>query len=92
MLDDVKHYLDSWAIYRIDCEIRVKNRAKINNEGWRKLRQYHLEQYVSNLPCSFGFMFALRYKHKNIYKSISCAKSVYDVALRKRHQQFEVRR
>lgn len=89
---DITDYLDSWINYHVECALRTRNRAKLNADGWRKLRQYHLEQYVKSVESPFFFMFALKYKHKNIYRNIACANEVYKVTLKKRAEHFEEKR
>lgn len=89
---DITHYLDSWATYHIECTLRARNRAKLNADGWRKLRQYHLEQYVKSVESPFFFMFALKFQHQRIYKQIACANEVYRVTLKKRELHFEEKR
>lgn len=86
---DIDTYLTSWAIYRIDCELRIRNRAKINADGWRKLRQFHLEQYINREESPFAFMFALKFKHQRIFKQISSANEIYKVSLQKRQTIFQ---
>jgi len=87
----IDEYLNSWVQKRIDCELQAKNRAKINNEGWRKLRSYHLKRYIEQIENPFGFMFALRYKYKHIFRQVSSANKLYMVTLEKRNQLFEKR-
>ena len=89
---DITHYLDSWVIYHVECTLRARNRAKLNADGWRKLRQFHLEQYVKGLESPFGFLFALKFKHRNIYRQIACANEIYRVTLANRNKQFEEKR
>ncbi len=89
---DITSYLDSWATYFIDCELRAKGRAKLNNDAKRKLRQYHLEQYVKRMDAPFGFIFALKYKHQRIYRQIACANEVYKLSFQQRQKQFEEQR
>jgi len=45
----INEYLDSWIKKRIDYELQVKGKAKINGDGWRKLRNYHLKSYLKQL-------------------------------------------
>ena len=84
----INEYLDSWVKKRIDYELQVKGKAKINGDGWRKLRNYHLKSYVRQLPNPFAFMFQLKFKHKNIFRQISCANTVYYVELKKRNEKM----
>lgn len=87
----INDYLESWIKKRIDYELQVKGKAKINGDGWRKLRNYHLANYVRKLNNPFGFLFQLRYKYKNIFKQISCANTIYYVELKKRNDKMGVK-
>ena len=74
---------------RIDYELMVKGKAKINNDGWNKLRGYHFKSYISQLDNPFGFIFHLRYKCKQVYKQVPCANKIYSVILNKRRESFK---
>lgn len=84
----IDHYLNSWVMKRIDYELQVKGKAKINNDGWRKLRNHHLVNYLSTLENPFSFLFHLKYKHKRIFHQISCANKLYCIELEKRSKCF----
>ena len=84
----INDYLDSWVKKRIDYELQAKGRAKINGEGWKKLRNYHLICYIKQLQNPFAFLFQLKFKHKNIFKEISCANTVYYRELKKRNEKM----
>jgi hypothetical protein len=88
----INEYLDSWIKKRIDYELQVKGRAKINGDGWRKLRNYHLKNYVKQLHNPFAFLFHLKFKHKNIFKHISCANIVYYTELEKRNEKMGLKK
>jgi hypothetical protein len=84
----INDYLNSWVLKRIDYELQVKGRAKLNNDAWRKLRSYHLCNYINNLDNPFSFLFQLRYKHKNVFKQVACANKLYVIELNKRQEKF----
>lgn len=92
MKEEITHYLDSWIIHRLDCEVLAKGRAKINGTAWKKLRYYHLDRYLQQVEVPFGFIFNLRYKHTNVYKQIPCANKLYVVYLIKRQEEFNERK
>ena len=87
----INEYLDSWVKRRIDYELQVKGKAKLNGDGWRKLRNYHLTNYVQKLDNPFAFLFHLKFKHKNIFKQISCANNIYYLELEKRNEKMNVK-
>lgn len=84
----INEYLDSWVKKRIDYELQAKGKAKINNDAWKKLRNYHLMNYIKKLQNPFGFLFHLKFKHKNIFRQISCANTIYYVELKKRNEKM----
>ena len=86
----VNSYLNSWAVKRIDYELMVKGRAKINNDGWRKLRNYHLRNYLKSLDNPFAFLFLLKFKHKSIFKQVSSASTLYYRELKARNEGFNI--
>jgi hypothetical protein len=86
----IDDYLNSWVLKRIDYELQVKGKAKINNDGWRKLRNCHLISYLNKLDNPFSFLFHLKYKHKRLFNQISCANKLYYVELEKRHYSFVI--
>jgi hypothetical protein len=84
----IDEYLNSWIKRRIDYELQVKGKARIGNEGWRKLRNYHLVNYVKKLENPFSFLFELKFKYKNIFKQVSCANKIYYSELEKRNKKM----
>ncbi len=88
----INEYLDSWIKKRIDYELQVKGKAKINGDGWRKLRNYHLKSYLKQLQNPFAFLFHLKFKHKNIFKQVSCANIVYYSELEKRNEKMGLKK
>jgi hypothetical protein len=88
----INEYLDSWIKKRIDYELQVKGKAKLNGDSWRKLRNYHLKSYVKQLQNPFAFLFHLKFKHKNIFKQISCANIVYYSELEKRNERMGLKK
>lgn len=88
----INEYLESWVKKRIDYELQVRGKAKINNDGWRKLRNYHLMNYARQLQNPFAFLFHLKFKHKNVFKQISCANIVYYLELEKRNEKMGLKK
>lgn len=88
---DINDYLNSWATFHIDCALKAKGRAHINATGWRRLRQFHFEQFVKEKPEAIPFVITMRFRYPNIFKQIGCANHIYKVCLAKRAQLFERR-
>lgn len=84
----IDEYIESWLKKRIDYELQAKGRAKINNEGWRKLKSYHLKSYLKEIDNPFGLLFQLKYKYKGLFRDVSCANRLYYVELEKRNEKM----
>jgi hypothetical protein len=89
-MEDIKDYLDSWVQRRIDYELVIKGRAKLNSGSWRKLRNYHLQDYVGKLDNQFSFLFNLKFRYRNLNKHLDSLGSLYQIALRKRQEKFDI--
>lgn len=88
-MEDVRQYLDSWVQKRIDYELMVKGRAKLNSCCWRKLQNYHFQGYVGKLDNQFSFLFNLRFRYKSLNRQLDSLSNMYSVALRKRQEKFD---
>ena len=87
-MKDIEQYIYSWRDFQAKCESKVKNRCIINNKGWAKLREFHMEEFLKNHPSPFGFMFRLKYKHRRVFKSIPCASKFYHLTRKWRCDKF----
>jgi len=90
-MNDVERYVHSWRFFQLNCEQKVKGRCIINNKGWAKLREFHMEQFLKNHPSPFGFMFRLKYKHPRVYRRIPCAPKLYHFTRKQRCDKFDSR-
>lgn len=87
MLQNISEYLNSWVQKRIDCELQAKGKAKLNNYCWRKLRKYHLQNYLDKIDNPFSLLFDMKYKQK-MQKQIEGLNSLYYKELEKRQEKF----
>ena len=87
-MKDVKRYLQSWLEFSAMCENKIKGRCILNNKGWCKLREFHMERWLQKHPTPFGFMFKLKHHHPFVYRSIPCANRLYYKSLRLRNEKF----
>lgn len=76
-MPEVEEYIDSWKEFETACENKAKGRCILNSKSWRKLREFHMEQWLKAHPAPFGFMFKLKHRHPLIYRSIPCAPRFY---------------
>lgn len=91
MNSKIHEYLNSWVKRQIDCEIMAKGKAKINNDGWRKLKGYHLETYVNSIDNPFGFLFELKFKNSDIARRLPNINELYRKSLKDREAFFKAR-
>jgi hypothetical protein len=80
----INEYLINWEDFKKYCEIKTKNRCYLNNNSWRKLREYHLEGYLLKEKYPFGFLLKMRATNPGIFKSIHCAPYFYEKYRRER--------
>ena len=84
----IEQYIYSWRAFESMCEAKIKNRCIINTKGWRKLREFHMEEFLKDHPSPFGFMFNLKHKHPKVYRRIYCAPKLYHMTRRWRCDKF----
>lgn len=75
----IDEYLDSWKKFRSYCEKKAKDRCILTNKNWLKLREYHLNSFLSTLDHPFGFLFYIRYQKPSLFSEIHCISSYYHV-------------
>lgn len=87
---DPEIYLLHWSQFEKYCEKKAKEAdCYINNKGWQKLKEYHLEMYLKGTPNPFGFLFNIKMRHRNIYKQIHCMPKFYHKYLKLRQKEFD---
>ncbi len=72
-----EQYIDSWDNFRLVCENKVKGRCIINNDGWRKLRQFHLEKFLKTLDNPLMFLIKAKWSYRPIFESHRMSKYYY---------------
>ena len=85
----VKHYTTSWDNFELYCTNKAKGRCHLNNSAWRKLREYHLDNYLKDIDNPFGLLFNIKTFHKDLYKSIRCMPKYYYRYAKKRTAEFQ---
>lgn len=77
-LKDPHFYVENWHEFRKYCEQKAKNSdCHINNKGWNKLKEFHLENYLKNVQSPFGFLFKIKFRYPEIYNSVRCMPKFY---------------
>jgi len=87
-MKNIKSYLTSWNKFEQYCIDKAKGRCHLNNYAWRRLREYHLEDFLSKQENPFGWLFTIRAFHKDLYNSIHCMSKMYDKYARQRTAEF----
>lgn len=83
----LQEYLNSWNTFRNACENKAKGRAVINSSGWKKLMEFHLDNYLKNLENPYMFLLTLKWQHIDIYNQHRMARFYYYYA-RKRAENL----
>jgi transcription antitermination factor NusA-like protein len=84
MMDtSIKKYIKSWYKFRTYCEDKAKGKCYLNNNAWRKLRQYHLKDFLSNKTNPLFFLRLMRYKYPEIFNEITNIHKIYYKFVRK---------
>jgi hypothetical protein len=60
MIKNMIQYNNSWTKFRMIVEKKVKGRCKLNKKNWKRLKEYHFEQFIDT--CSNSMYFVLRLK------------------------------
>lgn len=83
-------YITHWNQFREYCEKRAKDAdCYINNKGWQKLREYHLENYLKAIKHPFGFLFKIKFRYPHIYSQVKCMPRFYYRYARLNRERFE---
>lgn len=87
---ELENYLNGWNQFRQYCEKRAKDSdCYINNKGWQKLREFHLENHLNNLANPFGFLYNIRIRHRRVFSEAQCMSKFYYIYLRKRQLELD---
>jgi len=78
------HFANDWDQFKISCEKKTKDRCFLNSNCWRRLKQWHLEQYCGRIDQPFGFLFEFKYMHKRAFISTPGSNTLYYKYLRAR--------
>ena len=85
----IKNYLTSWNKFEQYCINKAKGHCQLNNNAWRKLREYHLEGYLNKDDNPFGLLFTIKTFNRELYHSVNCMAKLYDKYARQRTAEFK---
>ena len=85
----LRNYLIDWESFRSKCDKKVKDRCHLSRKNWKKLREWHFEQFLGTIDKPFGFLFKMRYWNADIFNSIPSSYMYFHIYRKKREQSFE---
>jgi hypothetical protein len=88
--EDILKYQTSWEEFRKACEIKAKNRCHLNTSAWKRLKEFHIEQYLRDMENPFGFLFVLKFYHNSFFRSIPKSACLYSFYLKKRQEDYGI--
>ena len=88
----VSNYLNSWYKFRRYCELKAKNRCELNNNSWRKLEEWHLEDFLNKIDNPFGFLYKLKIFNPEVYYRTQGINNQYNRELSNRQQLIQGRK
>lgn len=72
----INEYNNSWQDFEKYIEKKTKDRCIITNKNWGKLRDFHFENFIKEVPHPFGLIFRMIYMSK-VHKNIPCIYRMY---------------
>ena len=69
-MSQLTEYFDSWGKYQIHIKAKIDGVCHVNNKGWKKLQDYHLDNHLKQLENPHSFLFNVKYFHKGVYKRV----------------------
>ena len=88
-MKELIEYMDSWTRFKSYCDDKIKKSdCYLNNKNWEKLREWHMEDYLTQIEQPFHFLFELKYYNRKTYESIKCLPRLYHEYKRKREIMF----
>jgi len=66
---DLSKYLDSRNAFKLYIKAKVEGKCHVNNKGWVKLVEYHLDGYLSDIENPFAFLYNIKHFHRSVYYS-----------------------
>ena len=64
----VEEFLHTWIDFKVQCEKRAKDKAKLNTDCWKKLMAFHTEKFLALQDNPFAILFFIRYKNPAFYR------------------------
>lgn len=65
----IAHYNESWSVFERYCRKKAEGRCYLNNNAWRKLRDFHLDHFLQDMENPWKFLFMIRVFHYDMYKN-----------------------
>ena len=87
-MTDLEQYLKEWSEFRFKCETKVKGICTINSDGWKKLREFHLELFLKKLKAPLYFLMTMKYRNRKAFEYFGMEK-FYRKLLRERAERVD---
>ena len=73
----INEYETSWFEFQRQCEQKIKGRCILNNTCWRKLKEWHIQEFTKKLDNPRSFFIHLKWKRPDIFHSVMGIYSLY---------------
>lgn len=85
----LQNYEADWNLFKAMIEDLARDRCIITNKNWHKIREIHLNQYLSKIENPFFFLFQVKFFCPNEYRSIRCIPKFYHLYKQERDRSFQ---
>ena len=89
-MKDLYNYLDSKSRFEHYIKEKIEGRCHMNNKGWAKLTDFHLNNFLKELENPFGFLYNVKSFHKKIYSRTPCMVRYYNKYKRRRQLHWDL--
>ena len=85
---DIDDYLVSWEQFKTYCDKKAKDKCKLTTYSWKRLSEYHLEEFLKTTDSPFGFLFRAKMFRPEVFKQRSEMKKLYYKTMYDRQQRI----
>ena len=85
---DIDEFLASWEQFKQYCDKKAKDRCKLNTYSWKKLSEFHLEEFLKKVESPFGFLFRAKMFRPEVFRQRAEMRKMYYKELYARQQNF----
>lgn len=85
---DLDRYDRDWDRFQLYVKNKARDRCTLTTKNWYRLRDYHLGSFLKTLQYPFGWLFFVKFHHREIYDQIPHMPKYYGVYKSKRMENF----